>query len=94
MNSLAEGDLVRILNEDSIEIGIGVYIRTLIPGEEGIGYDQLKREADILEFDSCAGGLYYAVPEVWHNCVLYNGYFINLNTNIYTLLKVEDSDSH
>ena len=70
MKSLAEGDLVRILNEDSIEVGIGIYIRMLIPGEEGIGYDQLMKDSDILEFDSNAGGLYYAVPEVWHNCVI------------------------
>lgn len=91
MMSFTEGDLVRILNENSIEVGVGIYIRTLVPGEEGIGYDQLKRESDILEPGS--EGLFYALPQMWHNCIFYGGHLINLNTNIYTLIRLEDSDS-
>lgn len=92
MSLLKEGDLVRILNENSIEIGVGVFIRELVPVEEGIGYEQLKTESDILESDINSEGLFYALPEMWHNCILYKGHFINLNTNIYTLIKIEDSE--
>ena len=91
MMPLTEGDLVRILNENSVDVGVGIYIRTLVPGEEGIGYEQLKRESDILE--SGTEGLFYALPQMWHNCIFYGGHFINLNTNIYTLIRLEDSDS-
>ena len=89
------GSLVHIINENGDDMGTGIYLELMIPGEFDLDmYDLLL---DIEYVDSrfrkeanhkVPSYFFYAIPEHWHYVLLVGDRVVHLNTGFYTLTEV------
>lgn len=87
------GDLVRILDEHSNLLAVGLYLGRVVPEHEGITYEELQE--DLYEFrkEQRTSPFFYSVPMAWHHRVIVGGRVTHLNTSFFTLLPIMDDES-
>ena len=89
------GSLVRILNENGDDMGTGIYIDLLIPGDNGLDVHDLLFDIEYMDSRFREGAehrvpssFFYAIPEHWHFTLLVGDRLVHLNTSFYTLAVI------
>ena len=89
------GSLVRIINENGSDLGTGIYLELIIPGEFDIEMHDLLLDIEYVDERFHKGAehkvpsyFFYAIPEHWHYTILVGDRIVHLNTGFYTLMEL------
>jgi hypothetical protein len=85
--SPSSGDLVRVTDDSGLDIGIAIYISTVIPRDEGMDEFDLMEDQNWIESD-----IFHIIPHLPHYRVIMGGRTLHLSTRGYTLLPIGDKE--
>lgn len=90
------GSLVRVVNENGDDMGTGIYVDLMIPGENDLDMYDLLNDIEYVDERFRKGAehkvpsyFFYAIPEHWHYTLLIGDRIVHLNTGYYTLVELD-----
>lgn len=85
--SPTSGALVRVTDENCKDLGIAIYLYTVVPRDEGMDELDLLAEQQWIDTE-----LFHVIPHISHYRVLMCGRTLHLSTRGFTLLHIGSSD--
>lgn len=85
--SPSSGALVRVTDESGLDVGLAIYMSTVIPRDEGLDEFDLMEDQSWIESD-----IFHIIPHLPHYRVIMGGRTLHLSTRGYTLLPIGDEE--
>ena len=85
--SPSSGALVRVTDDGDREIGLAIYISTVVPRDEGMDEFDLMEDQSWIESD-----IFHIIPYLPHYRVIMGGRTLHLSTKGYALLPISDEE--